>query len=89
VAEIGSRWSPWWADHPETAIQHRQEVARLAIEDRRRQLREEEDERRILTGAASVDVVDDRDFYDRAELEHQQLERAERNQPHPNDWARR
>lgn len=72
------------ADHPDTARQHRQEVARIAAEERPRHEREAAEDRRL----ASVAVVDDGfDNYDRAELEMQREERAERGQPHPNDWA--
>jgi hypothetical protein len=75
-------------DHPDTARQHRQEVARLAVEDRRRQLREDEDEQRILVGTAAGVVDNGHDSYDRPELDYQLMQREERGQPHPNEWAR-
>lgn len=72
-------------DHPDTARQHRQEVTRLAAEDRRRRHREEEDEERILAGVAAV-VDDGHDLYDEVEIGYQRMQ-AEDVGPHPNDWA--
>jgi hypothetical protein len=73
-------------EHPDTAQQHRQEVARLTAEDRRIRVREEEDERRrILVGAAVGD--NGHDSYDRAELDYQRME-VEDVGPHPNEWVR-
>lgn len=71
-------------DHPDTAAQERQEVARLRQADRAHQAREEGDDRRIESAPVADDGLDHRD---RADEELAAMVAAERMQPHPNDWA--